>query len=127
MTLCNTLQGSRQPTHCRFLGRWLKEVFLNRSPIVLWSDQLILKPDTGCQEMQQLPIHLAVICRVNLSTARGELAELKKDLALAEEVADDFELIPELFHASLQPLCLKHCEEQLQKAQSLVQALSGNG
>ena len=76
---------------------------------------------------QQLPIHLAVICRVNKSTARGELAELTKDLALAEEVADDFEMVIELFHASLQPLCLKHCEEQLNKAQSLVQALRGNG
>ena len=76
---------------------------------------------------QQLPIHLAVICRVNKSTARGELAELTKDLALAEELADDFEMIIELFHASLQPLCLKHCEEQLNKAHSLVQALSGNG
>jgi len=81
---------------------------------------------TVCME-QQLPIHLAVICRVNKSTARGELAELTKDLALAEETADDFEMIIELFHASLQPLCLKHCEEQLKKAQSLVKALSGNG
>jgi len=79
-----------------------------------------------CME-QQLPIHLAVICRVNKSTARGELAELTKDLALAEETADDFEMIIELFRASLQPLCLKHCEEQLKKAQLLVKALSGNG
>ncbi len=73
---------------------------------------------------QQLPIHLAVICRVNKATARGDLAELTKDLSVAEETADDFEVIIELFHASLQPLCLKHCEEQLKKAQSLVQALS---
>ncbi len=78
---------------------------------------------TVCME-QQLPIHLAVICRVNKSTARGELAELTKDLALAEETADDFEMITELFHASLQPLCLKHCEEQLKKAHSLVNELS---
>ena len=81
---------------------------------------------TVCLE-QQLPIHLAVICRVNKSTARGELAELTKDLALADETADDFEMIIELFNASLQPLCLKHCEEQMKKAQSLVQALSGGG
>ena len=81
---------------------------------------------TICME-QQLPIHLAVICRVNMSTAKGELAELTKDLALAEEAADDFELLPELFHASLQPLCLKHCEEQLKKAQLLVKELSSNG
>lgn len=81
---------------------------------------------TICME-QQLPIHLAVICRVNISTARGDLAELTKNLALAEEAADDFEMIIELFLPSLQPLCLKHCQEQLKKAQSLVQALNGNG
>ncbi len=80
---------------------------------------------TICME-QQLPIHLAVICRVNMSTAKGELAELTKNLALAEEAADEFELIPELFPASLQPLCLKHCEEQLKKAQLLVKELSSN-
>ena len=80
---------------------------------------------TICME-QQLPIHLAVICRVNRSTAKGELAELTKNLVLAEEVADDFELIPELFHTSLQPLCLKHCEEQLKKVQLLVKELSSN-
>ena len=80
---------------------------------------------TICME-QQLPIHLAVICRVNMSTAKGQLAELTKNLALAEETADDFEMIIELFHASLQPLCLKNCEEQLKKAQSLVKAFSAN-
>lgn len=81
---------------------------------------------TVCME-QQLPIHLAVICRVNKSTARGELAELTKNAAVAEETADEFDLIIELFNDSLQPLCLKHCEEQLQKAQSLLKALSGDG
>jgi len=75
---------------------------------------------------QQLPIHLAVICRVNRSTAKGDLADLNQDLVLAEEVADDFELIPELFRASLQPLCLKHCEEQLETARLRVKTLSSN-
>ncbi len=70
---------------------------------------------TVCME-QQLPIHLAVLCRVNKSTARGVLAELKKDAALADEVADEFELIIECFPHALQPLCLKHCEEQVNKA-----------
>jgi tetratricopeptide (TPR) repeat protein len=78
---------------------------------------------TICME-QQLPIHLAVLCRVNKSTARGVLAELTRDMALAEEVADDFEVIIELFQSSLQPLCLKHCEEQLNKAQSMVEEFS---
>lgn len=76
-----------------------------------------------CQE-QQLPIHLAVMIKVNIATARGVLAELAKDLTIAQETADDFELIIELFHSACQPLCLKHCEERLDNAQSLVKALS---
>ncbi|HUX29109.1 MAG TPA: tetratricopeptide repeat protein [Thiobacillus sp.] len=78
-----------------------------------------------CQE-QQLPIHLAVMCRVNIATARGVLAELTKDSAIAQETADDFELIVELFQSACQPLCLKHCKEQLAHALSMVEALSGN-
>ena len=70
---------------------------------------------TVCME-QQLPIHLAVLCRVNRSTARSVLAELTKDTTLADEVADEFELIIECFPHALQPLCLKHCEEQINKA-----------
>ncbi|MHB1245609.1 MAG: hypothetical protein ACYCZH_04150 [Sulfuriferula sp.] len=70
---------------------------------------------TVCME-QQLPIHLAVICRVNKSTARSVLAELTKDTALADEVADEFELIIECFPHALQPRCLKHCQEQISKA-----------
>ena len=70
---------------------------------------------TVCME-QQLPIHLAVLCRVNRSTAQSVLAELTKDTTLAFEVADEFELIVECFPHALQPLCLKHCEEQMNKA-----------
>lgn len=73
---------------------------------------------TVCLE-QQLPIHLAVLCKVNKSTARSVLAELTKDTALAGEVTDEFELIIECFPHSLQPLCLKHCEAQMKKAKSL--------
>ena len=72
---------------------------------------------------QQLPIHLAVICRVNKATARGVLAVLTKESALAEEVADEFEIIIECFRNSLQPLCLKHCEEQMNKAALAVSAI----
>jgi len=75
---------------------------------------------------QQLPIHLAVMTKVNIATARAVLAELKKDLAIAQEAADDFELIIELFHNACQPDCLKHCKEQLDNAQTLVKAFSGN-
>ena len=70
---------------------------------------------TVCLE-QQLPIHLAVLCRVNRSTARSVLAELTKDTTLGDEAADEFELIVECFPHALQPLCLKHCEEQIKKA-----------
>ena len=73
---------------------------------------------TVCME-QQLPIHLAVLCRVNKATAQSALAELRKDALLAEEVADEFEIIIECFPQALQPLCLKHCEEQINKAKSI--------
>jgi tetratricopeptide (TPR) repeat protein len=65
---------------------------------------------------QQLPIHVAVISRVNKATAQNVLAQLTNDAALAEEIADEFEVIMECFPHALQPLCLKHCEEQLKKA-----------
>jgi tetratricopeptide (TPR) repeat protein len=70
---------------------------------------------TVCME-QQLPIHLAVLCRVNRSTARSVLAELTDDATLADEAVDEFELIIECFPHALQPLCLKHCEEQISTA-----------
>ena len=73
---------------------------------------------------QQLPIHLAVICRVNKATAQNVLAQLTNDAVLAEEIADEFEVIMECFPHALQPLCLKHCEEQLKKAQSQLKALN---
>jgi len=78
---------------------------------------------TVCME-QQLPIHLAVLCRVNRSTARSVLAELTKDTTLADEVADEFELIIECFPDALQPLCLKHCEEQINKAKRASKAIN---
>lgn len=73
---------------------------------------------------QQLPIHLAVICRVNKATAQNVLAQLTNDAALAEEIADEFEVIMECFPHALQPLCMKHCEEQLKMAQSQLKALN---
>ena len=76
---------------------------------------------TVCMEQQQ-PFHLAVLCRVNKSTARVVLAELTQDAVLAEEAADDFEVIIECFPHALQPLCLKHCEEQLIKARAMTES-----
>ena len=73
---------------------------------------------------QQLPIHLSVICRVNKATAQNVLAQLTNDAVLAEEIADEFEVIMECFPHALQPLCLKHCEEQLKMAQSQLKALN---
>ena len=37
-----------------------------------------------------------------------------------EEAADDFEIIMESFQNALQPLCLKHCEEQMNKVRSMI-------
>lgn len=71
---------------------------------------------------QQLPIHVAVICRVNKATAQNVLAQLTNDAMLAEEIADEFEVIMECFPHALQPLCSKHCEEQLKKARSQLTA-----
>jgi tetratricopeptide (TPR) repeat protein len=73
---------------------------------------------------QQLPIHLSVICRVNKATAQNVLAQLTNDAVLADEIADEFEVIMECFPHALQPLCLKHCEEQLKMAQSQLKALN---
>jgi tetratricopeptide (TPR) repeat protein len=76
-----------------------------------------------CMEQQQ-PIHLAVLCRVNKTTAQSALAELTQDNALADEVADEFELIIECFPHALQPLCLKHCEERLSKMRAMAEDAS---
>ena len=68
---------------------------------------------------QQLPFHLAVIIRVNKATAQNVLVELTKDAVLARDVADEFELILECFPHVLQPLCVTHCEAQMQQARKL--------
>lgn len=75
---------------------------------------------------QQLPIHIAVLCRVNKITAQNVLAELTNDKVLADEVADEFEVILECFPHALQPLCVKHCEEQMKKARLLALAMSAS-
>jgi tetratricopeptide (TPR) repeat protein len=74
---------------------------------------------------QQLPIHVSVLCRVNKATAQNVLAELTNDAVLAEEIADEFEVIIECFSHALQPLCLRHCEEQMRKAKAQPNALAG--
>lgn len=73
---------------------------------------------------QQLPIHVAVLCRVNKATAQNVLAQLTNDAVLAEETADEFEVILECFPHALQPLCFKHCEEQLKMAQAQRQVIN---
>jgi hypothetical protein len=52
------------------------------------------------------------------------LAELTNDAVLADEVADEFELIIECFPHALQPLCLKHCEERLSKMRAMAEEAS---
>jgi tetratricopeptide (TPR) repeat protein len=76
-----------------------------------------------CME-QQRPVHLSVLCRVNKVTAQSELAAFTNDVVLAVDVADEFEVILECFPHALQPLCVKHCEEQRKKALSLAGAIS---
>jgi len=68
---------------------------------------------------QQLPFHLAVIVRVNKATAQNVVAGMTKDRMLAQDVADEFELILECFPHALQPLCVKHCEAQMHQARKL--------
>ena len=76
---------------------------------------------TVCME-QQLPIHHAVLCRVNKFSAQSVMAELTKDTALADEVADEFEIILECFPHALQPLCAKFCEEQMNKMRKMAES-----
>ncbi len=76
---------------------------------------------TVCME-QQLPIHHAVVCRVNKFSAQSVLAELTKNTALADEVADEFEIILECFPHALQPLCAKFCEEQMSKMRKMAES-----
>lgn len=75
---------------------------------------------------QQLPIHLSVLCRVNKATANNVIAELTNDALLAEEMADEFEIIVECFPHALQPLCLRHCQTQMDRARTLANALAQN-
>jgi len=81
--------------------------------------------ETVCLEQQQ-PFHLTVLCKVNKATARAVLAELTADAILADEVADDFEVILECFPHALQPLCQKHCEAEMDKARAMHKSLSSN-
>jgi tetratricopeptide (TPR) repeat protein len=76
---------------------------------------------TVCME-QQLPIHHAVLCRVNKFSAQSVMAVLTKDAALADEVADEFEIILECFPHALQPLCAKYCEEQMNKMRKMAES-----
>ena len=75
---------------------------------------------TVCME-QQLPIHHAVLCRVNKFSAQSVMAELTKNTALADEVADEFEIILECFPHALQPLSAKFCEEQMSKMRKMAE------
>ncbi len=75
---------------------------------------------------QLLPIHLATMIMANRSTARTTLAELTKDAAIAEQAAEEFVLILGVFNIACHPHCLKHCEEQQEKALALVETLGEN-
>jgi tetratricopeptide (TPR) repeat protein len=72
---------------------------------------------------QQLPVHLTVLGRINIATARGVLAEMKKDASMADETADDFEVFLQAFRGSLQPPCITHCEAQRDRMRALLETL----
>lgn len=71
------------------------------------------------QEQQQ-PVHLVVLAKANLNTTRINLALLTKDKLVAEEAADDLELIVELFENACHPDCLEHCKNQMAKARAML-------
>ncbi len=71
---------------------------------------------------QQLPIHLAIMTRINIAGTRNVLAEMTKDTAVAQEAIDELELILAVFGDACHPDCLKQAEEQLCKAEELVKA-----
>ncbi len=70
---------------------------------------------------QQLPIHIVVLSKVNIATARAVLAEFTQDAEMAQETADEFEVIIEIFHDACQAQCLAHCEKQLAHMLSMVE------
>ena len=65
---------------------------------------------------QQLSIHLANVCRINMATAKRILGAMRQDAAITEEAADELEVIIECFGDSCQPRYLSHCEQQLAMA-----------
>lgn len=87
-------------------------------------EEAVRSYETGwkvCME-QQRPVHLSVLCRINKAAARNELAELSNDTVLADEVADDYEIILECFPHALQPLSEKFCKQQYDHAKKLAGA-----
>lgn len=81
---------------------------------------------TVCME-QQLPVHFSVLCRVNKAKARFVLAELTSDKLLADDVADELEVILECFPHALQPLCAEQCQALMEQARSMVKSQASTG
>jgi tetratricopeptide (TPR) repeat protein len=81
--------------------------------LLIWDEQL-------------LPKHIATMVMANRSTARTTLAELTNDGAIAQQAADELILVTEIFSEACDAKCLKHCREQLKKAQQLVETATDN-
>jgi hypothetical protein len=47
---------------------------------------------------------------------------MNNDAGLADEVADEFEIILECFPHALQPLCKTFCEEQMSKMRKMAES-----
>jgi len=89
-------------------------------------EEAVRSYETGwkvCME-QQRPVHLSVLCRINKVTARSVLAVQNHDSSLADEVADEFEIIIECFPHALQPLSLKHCEKLMSEMRKMAELSS---
>jgi len=73
---------------------------------------------------QKLSLHLGVLAMVNLATTRKVLAELNKDKVQAQQAADDFEKILAVFDYACDAQCIKHCEAELSKTNTLIESLA---
>jgi tetratricopeptide (TPR) repeat protein len=74
---------------------------------------------------QQMPMRLAAKTKVNLGTARRQLAELTKDAEMAETAVDDFILIVEVFGPNCDAEFLESSKQHLDNAKAVAEGLGG--
>jgi len=72
---------------------------------------------------QQLPMHLAVMTRINIAAARNLLAEMTNGGAAAQEAADELEVIVAACGDACHHDCIQQAEALLSEAEELVAKL----